>query len=99
MKRQNEYLLGKRPYQYRYEKTSHLNKEVFLNTYTLHTDDWFESGTRFAYSFHKNLDSALKYKGFSWWVCDNHGKIVFVSNNTLEAIIKEKKGLFVSMED
>ena len=93
-------LRGKRPYQYKENKTPSLNREVYVNTYTLYTDDWFESGTRFAYSLHKTHESALKYKSFSWWSANyRRGEPVYVSKKTLEAICKERRGLFVSMED
>lgn len=95
--------MGKRPYQYRIEKTRSFNKEVYVNTYTLYTDDWFESGSRFAYSLHTTEKSALKYESFSWWCPNGKPKTAFVSQKTLEAVTKEPKthrgeGLFVSME-
>lgn len=93
------------PYFYKKTRTSSLNREAFVNTYTLYTDDWFESGTRFAYSLHKTSEDARKYESHRWWAPNYiKGELVYVSKKTLEAITKEPrtkrgKGLFVSMED
>jgi len=95
---------GKLPYLYRESPSAGMNREAYKKEYTLYTDDWFESGTRFAYSLHLTQESARKYKSFSWWVSDNDAERVFVSKKTLEAISKENhgsrgKGVFVSLED
>lgn len=102
-KKYEQRLFGIKPYQYRRTKTASFNKEVFVNTYTLYTDDWFESGTNFAYSLHKTLEAAENYKSMNCWVPDfGSGEVAYVSKKTLEAICKEKthrgQGLFVSME-
>ena len=97
-------LMGIKPYQYRKTKTPSFNQEVFVNTYTLYTDDWFESGTNFAYSLHKTQEAADNYESMNCWAPDfGCGKVGYVSKKTLEAICREPKtkrgkGLFVSME-
>lgn len=98
-KYQDRGLRGKRPNQYRDNPTPTMNREVYANSYTLYTGDWFESGTRFAYSLHETEQSAQKHKPHSWWSADRRAKPVFVSKKTLEAIALERRGLFVSEEN
>ena len=96
---------GLRPWLYRETPTPNMNQGVYKKEYVLHTSDWFESGTRFAYSLHEKEESAKKFEFMDCWVPHFEINRVFVSGKTLEKITKSRdgrrgvKGIFVSMED
>ncbi len=90
---------GKRPYLYSNEETRGMNQQVYANTYTLHTGDWFEDGTEWAYSLHRTEEVARRFKEASWWAPTRRAREVFVSRQTLERITKPRGGVFVAMGD
>jgi hypothetical protein len=96
---------GKTPYLYRKTPSASMNKEAYQKEYTLYTDDWFESGSRFAYSLHATQESAKKFRYFNWWAPSIGIERVYVSKTTLEKITKAQdgrnggRGAFVSLED
>ena len=90
---------GKRPYLYSEDETRGMNKEVYANRYTLHTGDWFEDGTEEAYSLHRTEGVAMRFREAGWWLPTSRANKVFVSKQTLEKITKQRRGVFVSLED
>ncbi len=91
-------LLGNKPNWYRNEPSQSLSEEVWINYYTLTTPDSFESGD--AYSLHKTLDAAKKFKS----PCSGYSKglkpkVGYVSPSTLERILKEKKQAIFETSD
>lgn len=80
---------GMKPHFYSDEKQGKLDREAWVRTYHLVTDDWFEVG--FAYSLHPDEQKAWKYKTFQWWQPSSVPRRVFVSESTLEEMMKDKK--------
>jgi hypothetical protein len=95
---------GLRPWLYRESPSAGMNREAYKKEYTLYTDDWFESGTRFSYSLHATEESARKFEFGCCWYSGNKIARVYVSPKTLEIIAKQRdgrrggRGVFVSLE-
>lgn len=96
---------GKSPFLYSENPSSNMNKEVYKKEYTLYTDDWFESGSRFAYSLHSTKESARNFEYMDCWSPGFEIDRVYVSKRTLDRIIKSRdgrrgvRGAFISLED
>lgn len=80
---------------YSEEPTRTLNQEVYLNRYTLVTPDTFDSDYgNPAQSLHLKEKDARKFNPFSWWCCTTRALEVFVSQSSLEKLVKNKGRIF-----
>lgn len=85
---------GESPDKYTREKSGRYNQEVWVRNYNLVTDDWFEVG--FAYSLHLDEEKAKKYETFGWWRPSSFPGRAYVTKETLERIVKDKKKVVFS---
>ena len=92
-----EWIYGEDQHKYAYQKTGELKEPAIVCHYYLCTADSFEIGS--AYSLHKNENDAIHFHPYDWWRKTSGPERVFVSRETLEAIVKSRdKAVFESHE-
>ncbi len=98
IKGSKEYGLGMAPHFYSEYPRGSFNKKVYVNEYELVTGDWFECGHP-AYSLHLTERNAERYDpNCPEWGITRRAEIAYVTEQTLEKLVRAKRVIFVSME-
>jgi len=89
---------GKKGSQYTDQQINRFTNVVYVNIYSLSTEDWFEVGEK--YSLHLTERGALNHREPNWWAPHKKAVPVFVTESTLEKIAKSgRRGISNSWEN